>query len=64
MRNQVLNEFLPQLEIVNRKISFTKSERESTDDPDIEEIKVEEKFLQDKKYKTEVCKNFMRTGKC
>jgi hypothetical protein len=55
---------LPLIEKVKRKISFTKSERESTDDPDLEEIKVEEKFLLDKKYKTEVCKNFMRTGEC
>lgn len=64
MSNQVLHEFLPKIQAVLRKFSLSKSDRESTDDQEGTEVQVQERFLTDKKYKTELCKNFMRTGCC
>ena len=64
MSSMVLFEFLSKDQVTLRKQSYNKSDKDSTDDFEGNEIKVQEKFITDQKYKTEICKNFMRTNTC
>ena len=64
MYNNKLHEFLVKESKINRKISINKSDKDSTDDFENTEIKVESKYILDKKYKTEICKNFMKNNYC
>lgn len=64
MSFSIIHEFLPWESNPAKKLSYNKSEKESAENYEGKGIKVGSKFILNRKYKTELCKNFMKTSQC